>query len=67
MKSKYIKPQLHTIALAGDPIMDEPDLHIASGVFKEGDIQLSKENDDLIEEEGINVTHYSVWDDPEEE
>ena len=57
----------YTIALAGDPIMDEPDLHIASGVFKEGDIQLSKENDDLFEEEGINVTHYSVWDDPEEE
>lgn len=67
MKSKYIRPQLQTLALAGDPIMDEPGLHIASGVFKDGDTQLSKESDDFFEEEGISVTHVSLWDDSEEE
>lgn len=67
MKRDYIRPQLQVFAFAGGPVMDEPDLHIASGVFKEGDGQLSKENDDLFEEEEIRVTNFSLWDDSEED
>lgn len=61
MKRRYIKPQAQIYTFAGDAVMAEPALHVASGTFKEGeDVQLSKKFS-FDDESGLDLAHFVPW------